>query len=199
MPVVRRTAVLIAAATLALALAGCTSDDSDPPAQPRASSTPLADFATDDVSVARAAFCPRIAPEAVAEALGAEPDGSEAWANGDRARLADGLRDVAHEYGCSWTAADGTVARAWVFAPPVTSARAAVLARQARRAEGCQSLADAPAYGAPSTAVRCGRGLAFQGLFGDAWLTCSLQTAATPPDLDRTGRWCVSVAQAASE
>ena len=200
MPAVRRSSAALVAVTLVAAvLGGCTSDQDPSPAPPEASSTPLSDFATDDVSVARGEFCPRISPEAVAEALGADPEDDEAWANGDRAKLSDGLRDVAHEYGCSWTAADGTEVRAWVFAPPVTAARAAALARRAGRADGCRTVAGAPAYGAPSTAVRCGAEIAFHGLFGDAWLSCSLQTPAAPPDLDRVGRWCVAVAQAASD
>ena len=42
----------------------------------------------------------------------------------------------------------------------------------------------------------------YQGLFGDAWLTCELSvtdTTADPSELsDRAGRWCVGVAEAAS-
>ena len=201
MSVVRRPAVALACAALALALVGCTSDEEDPPTEPQATSTPLSDFASDEVQVVRAAFCPRVAPEAVAEALGAEPTDSRTWANGDRTPLTAGVRDVAHEYGCSWRAEDGTAARAWVFAPPVTAARAGQLVRQARRADGCRPITVAPAYGDPSTAVRCGREIGFHGLFGDAWLSCSVTPPATADDgalLDRVGRWCVAVAQAAS-
>jgi hypothetical protein len=196
---VRRSAAAAACAALALALAGCTgSGDKEPAADPpSASSTPLQDFATDQVTVARGEFCARVAPEAVADALGAEPETTDSWANGDRARLSKGVRDVAHEYGCSWTAADGTVARAWVFAPPVTPDRVRALGRESRRADGCEPVPAAPAYGDPSAAVRCGREISFRGLFGDAWLSCSLQTPGTPPDVDRAGRWCVAVAQAA--
>lgn len=194
MSTVRRSAAAVACVVLALVLLGCTSEPEDPPAEPEASSTPLQDFATDDVAIARGEFCARVAPDAVAAALGAEPADADTWANGDRTRLSDGVRDVAHEYGCSWTAADGSVARAWVFAPPVTTSAAAALGRQSRRADGCRPVPDAPAYGDPSVAVRCGDEIAFHGLFGDAWLSCSLQTS----ELDRAGRWCVAVAQAAS-
>ncbi|GAA1789393.1 hypothetical protein GCM10009795_038960 [Nocardioides hankookensis] len=145
----------------------------------------------------RGDFCPRVAPQAVTDALGTDSSDEKTWANGDRVRLADGVKDVAHEYGCSWTADDGTVARAWVFAPPVTAADAADLGRKARRSDGCRALPDAPAYGAPSVAVRCGDALAFHGLFGDAWLSCSLESAGGAPEADQTGRWCVAVAQAA--
>lgn len=198
MSAVRRSAVALVATVLAVGLLGCTSDEKEPPATPEATSTPLSDFATDDVSVARGEFCARVAPEAVTEALGGAAEDSDSWANGDRTKLADGVRDVAHEYGCSWTAADGTVASAWLFAPPVTTAQAGALGRLARRAEGCRPVPDAPAYGAPSVAVRCGDEVAFRGLFGDAWLSCSLQAPAPPLGLDRTGRWCVAVAQAAA-
>jgi hypothetical protein len=43
--------------------------------------------------------------------------------------------------------------------------------------------------------------MSFRGLFGDAWLACSLTLppAVTPERLLETaGRWCVAVAQAAS-
>jgi len=195
---VRRPAAALAGALLALALVGCTSDEADPPAEPQATSTALSDFATDGLSVARGEFCARVAPDAVTEALTGDAADSDTWANGDRTKLAAGVRDVAHEYGCSWTGADGTVASAWVFAPPVTPAQATALAKDARGADGCRPVADAPAYGARSVAVRCGDEIAFHGLFGDAWLSCSLQTPGAQPDLDRGGRWCVAVAQAAS-
>ena len=44
----------------------------------------------------------------------------------------------------------------------------------------------------------------YQGLFGDAWLTCELSLSPDAMDastvglLDRTGAWCVGVAQGAS-
>ena len=62
---VRRPAAALAGAVLALALLGCTSDEADPPDEPQATSTPLSDFATDDVSVTRGQFCARVAPGAV--------------------------------------------------------------------------------------------------------------------------------------
>ena len=114
------------------------------------------------------------------------------------------MRDVVHEDGCTFEAEDGTAARAWVFAPPVTAAQAAVLARQASTAEGCRELPDAPAFGRSSVATVCDTTddsavTSFRGLFGDAWLTCSLIVPATAPEqealAERTGRWCAAVAQ----
>lgn len=194
----------VAAAVLAtlVAVTGLTACDGDEQPQTPVSSivsTPLADFSTTGITIARADFCSRVAPAAVEEALGSTPESADSYANGDRAQLAPGLRDVAHEYGCVWKAADGTVARAWVLAPPVTAEQAAAL-RRAATGRGCRPVEDAPPYGDPSVAVRCGTQTAFHGLFGDAWLSCSVEATAGAPDalLDRTGRWCVTVARAAS-
>jgi hypothetical protein len=166
-------------------------------------STPLAAYATDDLAVTRAAFCAAVPEEALVEAVGTEPASATAYGNGDRARLGKGLRDVAHEYGCAWTA-PGAAARAWVFAPPITARAARGLARAVRAEPTCEPVPDAPAYGRPSAAAVCDAGgrreVSFRGLFGDAWLTCTLSVSARVPrpDLvDRAGRWCVAVAEAA--
>jgi hypothetical protein len=204
-------AAATAAVTLAALLTGCDGDDPAPEPAPDPTSTPLADFATDTVAIARDDFCSRVAPAAVEEALGAPPVASDDYANGERADLAPGVRDVAHEYGCSWSADDGTTARAWVFAPPVPPRQAGRLREAAAQAQGCDPVPDAPRYGSPSVAVTCTSGagvtIAFHGLFGDAWLSCSLtarsgrvngETGRDDALLDRAGRWCVTVAQAAS-
>ena len=98
-------------------------------------------------------------------------------------------------------AADGTTARAWVFAPPVTQKRARALAGGASRGAGCRVAEDAPSFGAPSVAVTCETPqrttTSFHGLFGDAWLSCSLSVAGDGDLLERAGRWCVTVADAA--
>jgi hypothetical protein len=174
------------------------------PATPQAvyRGTALSDFDTTAAAVRRAPFCDRVDPAAVREALGG-PGELSSWVNGQATDLVPG-GDVAHEYGCRF-AADGLDARAWVFAPPVTAARAATLLKQAP-AKGCAAQPGAPAYGAPSAAVVCTSGqtrsVSFRGLFGDAWLSCSLAlpTATATPEqlLERGGRWCVAVAQAAS-
>jgi hypothetical protein len=195
----RVAAAALATLVAAAALTACDGDDQPEKPAPSADSTPLADFSTDGVTITRGDFCPRVAPSAVEEALGSASEAADSYSNGDRAPVTGGVHDVAHEYGCTWTAADGSVARAWVFAPPVTAAQAAELGRAAA-GKGCRAIKDAPAYGDPSVAVRCGAETAFHGLFGDAWLSCSVQSATGTPEslLDRTGRWCVTVAQAAS-
>lgn len=191
---------------LAGGLTGC--DSGEPAAEPMPSptATPLGQVATDTVAVARDGFCERVAPASIEEALAAAPDTSDSWANGERARLASGVSDVAHEYGCSWTAGGmkgGTTARAWVFAPPVTPDQADDLRRAATRTRGCEPLPGAPAFGAHDVALRCSTGddetVAFHGLFGDAWLSCTIRATGTPGDLpDRAESWCASVLAAAA-
>lgn len=191
-----------AAALLLTALTGCTGGSSGPAATPSTASTPLESFDTTSLAVRRDAFCSGIGPTALEDALGTRDYRGSSYNNGERARLAPGVRDVAHEFDCTWRAADGTVARAWVFAPPVTRPQARSLVRAAV-GPGCRRTGG-PAYGAPSVATRCripdGVRRAHVGLFGDAWLSCTLATTRPEPaDLaERTGRWCVAVAQAAA-
>jgi hypothetical protein len=191
--------ITLALAALALATAGCSggSEPSSDPPHPTSAPTRLSDVETRSITVPRADFCPRVAPDAVRDALGAEPDSQHTWANGDRVRLARGVTDVAHEFGCRWAAADGTTVQAWVFAPPVAPGRAERLRDVAAGADGCRPVTDAPDFGARSVAVRCADGsTTYHGLFGDAWLSCSL-TSRDDDALERAGRWCVSVLQAA--
>ena len=189
---------LVAVLVAVLALTAC-SGGSEPSAAPTSvAPTPLASFETRTLTVARADFCAEVAPAAVADVLGGDPAKTHTWANGDRTTLADGVTDVAHEYGCRWTARDGTSAQGWVFAPPVTPGQAGRLRHAAVTAKGCTPVPDAPEFGARSVAVRCDAGTtAFPGLFGDAWLSCSV-TGVAGDAVERAGRWCVSVAQAAS-
>jgi hypothetical protein len=189
----------VAVVAVALALSACSGGGSEPAARPSTvAPTPLSELATGTLTAARADFCSQVAPTSVEDALGTEPDATDAWANGDRAQLAEGVTDVAHEYGCRWRASDGTTAQGWVFAPPVTPGQAERLRHAATAADGCRAVPDAPPFGSRSVAVRCDDGTtSYHGLFGDAWLSCSL-TASGPDALDRTGRWCVTVAQAAT-
>ena len=187
--------------------------DEDTPARttpdpPSYSSTPLAGYDTSVVTLSRAPFCNQVPEEAFTEALHGDVGWTvTAYRNGQAAEMAPGLEDVAHEYGCRVEGA-GVVSgevRAWLFAPPVTRSRAADLIDDAVDRGSCTRPAQAPAYGAPSLALICPAGdrrwASFRGLFGDAWLSCSLAAPATVADqelLDRAGRWCVAVAQAAS-
>lgn len=209
--------LLVSAATTALAVSvGVVvhpPDQSAPPAAtpatpaaPEADPTvaPLEEVETGGLTVVRAPFCAGIADEAVEVALGREPVRSTAWENGEEVALTPRLTDVAHEHGCSW-AAGRTTARGWVFAPPVTAGRARQLVRSATAGGGCGSVADAPDFGRPGAALVCERSGAreasYRGLFGDAWLVCTLTDAASRDRadlLDRASRWCAAVVTTAT-
>ncbi len=216
MPTVLRAFLLAAVLTLCPVVAGVllASDGEPQQAAPRQEppaykSTPLASYDTTTVAVARTTFCDLVSEDALAEALdiSVETEREESsYANGDRAELVPKVEDVAHEYGC--TVEGGRAeARAWVFAPPVTVGRARELVTAAEGERACAPQPDAPAYGEPSVALLCTgkvmRVASFRGLFGDAWLACSLavRSGAKISDdglIDRAGRWCVAVAEAAS-
>jgi len=225
LPTPTRTRAVIAVAALTLVLAAVMREDvpatpSGPGAAP--APTSLEQLARADVVVARADFCDRVPIGQVEDALGAEVATSERYgpgdpgdfgAPGDQGRPGSAGAEVVHEYGCSWTTATGDVARAWVFAPPVTRARAARLATLLASTPGCErdpSNLTVPAYGDPTATITCGTGTGTvsrtrAGLFADAWLSCSLATPTAAPaaapaaDLGaRSDAWCVSVAVAAS-
>ncbi len=197
---------LLAGLVLLAGVTACEADQAPEPSAPppTPTSTPLASIDTSALVVPRATFCARVSPADAQTALGGEVASSASYGNGERARLTPTVRDVAHEYGCSWTSTDDTRARAWVFAPPVTTARAREL-RRAADGPGCRALSQAPSFGRPGVAVRCVDGdrvrVALSGLFGDAWLSCELEVergGAGTGLVDQTGQWCVTVAQAAS-
>jgi hypothetical protein len=111
-----RTAAALALAALALAVAsGCSSAD-----RPAAAGTPTPTTVTNldgsGVRLARAPFCDRVTDTAVRAALGRSAASDNTWGNGDPVP-ADGpdsgpTGQVGHEFGCSWTAADGAAAPA---------------------------------------------------------------------------------------
>jgi hypothetical protein len=175
------------------------------PTPPTYASTPLVDYDTSVVALSRGPFCDRVSEEALSEALNGEPGVATTYGNGEAAELAPGLDDVAHEYGCRIEGTDGAEVRAWLFAPPVTRSRATDLVDDAAQRASCTRPSGAPSYGAPSIALVCPAGdrrwASFRGLFGDAWLACSLAGPARLTDLellDRAGRWCVAVTEAAA-
>lgn len=206
MSTVLRALLLSALLTLVpVGIGVVVADDSTPDREPTAyEGIDLVDFDTTAAVVQRVPFCELVPAEAVMAALGTDADAT-AYGNGEESDALPG-GDVAHEYGCRFATDDAAAgeARGWVFAPPVTSARAQdlVAATPTRR---CPAQVDAPAYGTPSVAVVCTtddtRTASFRGLFGDAWLTCSLTLPVGVAETElvaRTGRWCVAVAQAAS-
>ncbi len=211
MPTPLRTFVAAGVVTVAAVGVGLLLTEAEPqsPAPVAVPSIPLAEYDTSAVTARRAPFCEAVSPERVAEALGAAPGASATWAPGDLAPASAGAAagDVVAEHGCTWSVEGGRTASTWVFSPPVTAERAGRLVQAAGRAEGCAPVPDAAAYGAPSAGLVCERGdagveVSFRGLFGDAWLACSLSgPAAEPrPELtDAAGRWCVAAAVAAAQ
>lgn len=165
-------------------------------------STRIADLDTGALTVQRAGFCDLVAPETLEAALGGPPADVTTYGNGESAAISAEVDDIAHEYGCRWRRGPLTL-RAWVFAPPVTSADAGRLVRDARSAEGCDVQRDAPAFGEPSIARTCpagkGFGASYRGLFGDAWLACSLTARGDRESvLTQADPWCAAVAEAAA-
>lgn len=206
MSTVLRALLLSALLTLVpVGIGVAVSDDTTterPP--PSYEGTDLADFDAGAAVVQRTPFCELVPADAVKAALGTAGE-LTSYGNGEESAALPGS-DVAHEYGCLFASADavGREARGWVFAPPVSAERASGLISAATTSV-CVAQPDAPAYGTPSVAVVCTEGdsrtASFRGLFGDAWLACSLTLPAGVTEADlvtRAGRWCVAVAQAAS-
>jgi hypothetical protein len=90
-----------------------------------------------------------------------------------------------------------------VFAPPVTRERAAALA-EASAGRDCVDDGDAAAFGRPTSHcavnLKGGFRVTYQGLFGDAWLSCRLSLAGETQAVvrDRASQWCAAVAAGAS-
>ena len=77
------------------------------------------------------------------------------------------------------------------------------LTKVAGKATGCEA-GSGPAFGAPTLALTCTTKdgvvrASYRGLFGDAWLVCEVvRPAGAEWDVvDRAGRWCVGVLEAA--
>ncbi|TIC81621.1 hypothetical protein [Nocardioides sp. GY 10127] len=224
---------VLVAVTALVALTACTSGSDD--AGGTSSATPSSSLSASDLvpspstltglegvypdlAVQRAAFCDLVPDDAVLAALGRRARGTvptvRAWADGDTVRLSqgldDGVRDVAHEYGCRWTASGTVNAQAWVYAPPVDDARATTLAdgladSLASDTVRCSTRGDAEQLGSVGATAVCtsdaGRAVAVAGLLGDGWLTCTVSAAedvSAATLLDRSSAWCTAVALAAA-
>lgn len=158
---------------------------------------------SDALLVARAPFCDLVEDTAVQSALGGEITDRVAYDNGDRVEVGS-FSDVAHEYGCRWEGRKGLTARAWVFVPPVTVKQARSIIKVTRSGTGCRNLPGS--YGAPSLGLACAgksrQQASYRGLFGDAWLTCTLSAPASMKAWKvarRADRWCAAVALAAGD
>lgn len=176
-----------------------------PAARPSPSPTPVRDVDLTGLPIPRGPVCPLLDKKAIAQALGAKVVRTSQYGNGDRAELVPGVRDVAHEYSCSFYAADGGLARIWVFAAPVDKADARSLVQDVTHAKGCREVASRPTFGAPSVTTACpapegsGTAITMHGLFDDAWFSCELArpqaSGSTTAAVRRTERWCVRVAE----
>jgi hypothetical protein len=192
--------VAVVVTGLAVAAGVVLRSPDEPTTTARPLSARLASIDTGTSVVRRGPFCSAVpAADAQAAVDDASPK-TRTWTNGEPLGTA---KDVAHEYGCEWTGASGTVASGWVFAPPVTVVRGQELVRSARSTKGCSPLTGAATFGSPSVALSCASGgtttLSYRGLFGDAWLVCQLAvpTADAAAASDLADRWCASVLTAA--
>jgi len=165
--------------------------------------TPMASLDLSGLPIDRTDFCSRLDQGDVEDALGGPVTDTAHYGSGDRVALVPGVVDVSHEYNCTYDAADGTQARAWVFAEPVTGAVGRRIVQEARTEPDCRPLDRAPTYGTPSVGTLCrvarpaARAVTLRGLFGDAWLSCRLSTPGTGDALgtvQRAEQWCVRVA-----
>ncbi|RNM13647.1 hypothetical protein [Nocardioides pocheonensis] len=199
----RGPALLAAACALAAPLLVACSGSDRPTAVRTSAPTPISRLDATQVRVAKAGFCDRVPASAVRRALDGTPQSHDAWANGDPIPAATGSGDVGHEIGCSWTGADGSTARAWVFARSVTTDFAGTLVAQAGKQQGCTAEA-AKVFGSPALLQTCPQPgglerLRRAGLFGDSWLTCELTAPASGPQASRRARlddWCGAVVAA---
>jgi hypothetical protein len=198
-------ALLAVAVTGTAVLLGLRSDPTaERPVEPapKPAPTALRNVDLSGLPIPRAPFCDKVDDKFLVAALGGAVTHTEHYGSGSRAQLAPGVRDIAHEYNCTWVGAAGASARAWVFAEPVQPAEARTLARDQARVRGCEPATGGPTFGSPSVTVACRAGdgrttVTLSGLFGDAWFSCQLtrtDAGATAQALRRTARWCVHVA-----
>jgi hypothetical protein len=165
--------------------------------------TPMTSLDLSGLPIERTEFCSRLDQGDVEDALGGPATGTAHYSSGDRATLAPGVVDVSHEYNCTYDGADGTQARVWVFAEPVTASVGSGIVREARTESGCRPLRKAPRFGTPTIGTICrttrpaARAVTLSGLFGDAWLSCRLSRPGTGDvvgTVQRAEQWCVRVA-----
>ena len=197
----------VGVAAVLVLTAGCTSAE-----QPgaRGSSGPTPDVRSLDLSdlpIARAPFCDLVDPGGVRQALEAPVASSRSYEPGDTAEMVPGYTDVSDEYSCTFATANDSQARVWVFAAPVTKAKARGLARAAARTKGCQ-VPPSIRFGTPTITTLCEQpgdpvrtAATMSGLFGDTWLSCQVSrphdgvsTRGNPWEvLAQARQWCVDV------
>ncbi|WP_235737755.1 hypothetical protein [Nocardioides alcanivorans] len=184
---------LLIAAALALTLGACSgSDEPD-------SETPLPTIESArnaELPVRPGDFCERIDERAVEAVVGEEPESAH-YGNGEKAEIAPGVTDVAHEFGCVFTSTTGSQARAWVAVPPVTAAQAAKIAPGRKCTDAGVGLGE-PGFAATCT-TKHGTTTTLAGLYTDTWFGCSLtEQEPTTTTTERLERWCAAAVQAAA-
>jgi len=183
-----------------LLTAGCTASDGSSDSSPAPSDTPLSAIDLTGVSASRTSFCDSLDPDALATALGGAPDSHESYNSGQRAEMAPGLKDVSHEFSCSFERGSRQ-ARAWLFAQPATPGQARGWVKERAADDACKPAGEL-SFGDPGLVQLCHDPSQLRvtavGLFGDGYLTCKL-TAPRHGDeadlLERAQRWCADVAQ----
>ena len=112
--VVRSLLLALAATAVVVGIGVLVTDgeETPPPETAEVPSISLTDLDTTELVAVRAAFCDGVPEKAVAEAVGGEVAATAAYGNGDRAKVAGTVRDIAHEFSCTWRGQDGSVARA---------------------------------------------------------------------------------------
>ncbi|MFC7493030.1 MULTISPECIES: hypothetical protein [unclassified Nocardioides] len=201
-----RNRALLAAVvvTALLGLAGCGDSADEPstasetPSETASESPAPSETASAAPTSARTDFCAQISPAAIEEAILAKPVYEEAWSDGEKFDIVGGAHRKGAEFGCAFTAKDGTSATAWLFATAVSADEAATLVKQAR--DGCAKR-KVQSPGDPAVTVQCifddDTVTRTQALHGDAWLSCSLQTPGILTRLSRAADWCAAVRDAA--
>jgi hypothetical protein len=197
-------AIAVTAAALVFGPSGDQPDSSEaatPSVSPSPSVTPTrAPLDLSNLPVTRTLTCDAVDDAALATALDGAPTGATSYVSGDRAEVAPGVTDTAHEDLCGFESPRAE-ARVWVFAAPVSTPQARRLVRGVRSTPRCTFPADDTGFGTPGLTSVCTRGetvvATLRGLFGDAWLSCELSVSGRPgPDAvrARADRWCVHVA-----
>lgn len=185
---------------LAVTAACSTNPPTVPPTlgqgDPTFAPTSLSRYDTSLISIVRAAFCDRVSGDAISAALSGEPEGEQSWRPGGPL---PGSKAISNEFGCAWTSGD-VRARAWVFAPPVTTERAVDLAVEVVD-ERCEPVQPVPDLGEPSAIQRCedsSTRTSIHGLVGDAWVSCEISglTGGASVDTQLVSEWCVAVLEA---
>ena len=162
--------------------------------------------------VPRVEFCDVLDEDDVAQALDGPVSGTDHYGNGDEVEVRPGYVDVSHEYGCVFRASDGTSAKVWVVARPVTRGEARTVVRRARRGRDC-AFPESIGFGSPGLTSVCEVPGAepdvgplvrarLEGLFDDSWVGCEVSEpvevagARTGPRADvvqRADQWCTEV------